>query len=302
MELRQELTHSNQTLSPIFWSRLKSELSFPLLVHVMAPGAYCVLKWGHPIFRKVAQQRYLSTPERIMHCHQTLCRYFLDTKLRNVFHPSDPSDQETSKECDYFNPRNLLELPLNLVETGQSRALIGRLTNLEWMRLKIESVGVSEVLRDFALLFDKLPHSEESDLIGQLRILQEIIGCCFDSIGQDASCLAQKLANHLMGIVFQSEQSRSVKLRNPKIDTKYALLIGYLKSAVHSLTPPNLIPLSPSNARIGSEFVYELSNHFGAITCIRIKDTNDKKGMLLLTSSDDCTVRLWDLNLGLFYN
>ena len=251
---------------------------------------------------------YLSTPDKIMHYHKLLSEFHLNSKLKNVFQlePSilDPSDHITAKECGYYNPRNMLELPLNLVETGQTRVLIGLLTDLDWLRLKIESIGIFELLRDFALLFDKLPSNEESDLIRQLRILKECMQNSYNSIGRNPSCLPQKLTNHLMAFVFQSEpiKDSALKLRNPDVDTKYSLLIGLLKSAINSLIPPALIPLSPSNENIGTEFVYEFCNHRDAITCIRIKETNERRGMLVMTSSKDSTIRLWELKTGISIN
>ena len=255
----------------------------------------------------MAQKRYLSTSDKTMHYHKLLSEFHLNSKLKNVFQlePSviGPSDLMTTKECPYFNPRNMLELPLNLIETRQTRVLIGLLTDLDWLRLKIESIGIFELLRDFALLFEKLPSSEESDLIRQLRILRECMLNSYNSIGRNPDCLPQKLTNHLMAFVFQGDpiQESSLELRNPDSDIKYSLLIGLLKSAMHSLMPPALIPLSPSNEHIGTELMYEFCNHKDAITCIRIKETNCHNGMLVMTSSKDCTVRLWELKTGIFY-
>ena len=307
LKLRQELTpnsNQNQRISPIFWARLKLELKFPFLVHILAPGSYCVIRWGHSIFRNVAQQRYLSTPDKIMYYHKLLAEFHLNTKLKNlhkldlksIFH----SNAIFTEECDYFNPRNMLELPLHLVETGQTRVLNGLLTDLRWLMLKIESVGVFELLKDFAFLFDNLPSNKESELIGQLRILKEVLQKSSNSIGRDPKSLPQKLTSHFMAFVFTSEpiKSSGYRLRNPKIDTKYALLIGLLKSAQNLLAPPNLIPLSPSNERVGSEFVYDFCNHRDEITCIRIKDTNVTTGMLVLSSSKDTTLKLWELATG----
>ncbi|KAI6649186.1 NACHT and WD repeat domain-containing protein 1-like [Oopsacas minuta] len=307
LELKQELTPNssqNQRISPIFWARLKLELSFPFLVHVVAPGSYCVIRWSHSIFRNVAQQRYLSTPEKIMYYHKLMADYYQNTKLKNVFQLEPTSVAHSNavitEECAYFNPRNMLELPLHLVETGQTRVLIGLLTNLRWLMLKIESMGTFEILKDFSLLFDKLPSNEESDLIGQLRILKEALQNSYNSIGRDPKCLPQILTNHLMAFVFKNEpiKDSGLKLRNPKIDTKYSLLIGLIKSAMNSFEPPNFIPLSPGNDEIGTEFVYEFCNHRDEITCIRIKDTNESNGMLVLSSSIDSTLKLWELKTG----
>ena len=307
LKLRQELTpnsNQNQRISPIFWARLKLELKFPFLVHLMAPGLYCVIKWGHPIFKNVAQQRYLSSPDKIMYYHKLMADYHLNTKLKNL-HVLDPNsifhgNTVFTEECEYFNPRNMLELPLHLVETGQTRVLIGLLTDLRWLMLKIESIGIFELLKDFDFLFDNLPSNKESELIGQLRILKEVLQNSYNSIGRDPNCLPQKLTSHLMAFVFKSEpmKSSALRLRNPKIDTKYAILIGLLKSAQILLSPPNLIPLSPSNERIGSEFVYDFCNHRDEITCIRIKDTNATIGILVLSSSKDTTLKLWELKTG----
>ena len=311
LELRKTLSHKtnwNQRISPIYWARLKLELSFPFLVHVLAPGCYCVIRWGHPIFRNVAQQRYLSTPEKIMYYHKLLSEFHLKSELRNVYqlepNASDLIDHVTTKECAYFNPRNMLELPNNLLETGQTRTLIGLLTNLDWLRLKIESMGIFELLRDFTLLFDKLPSSEESNLIRQLRILRECMLNSYNSIGRNPNCLPQILTNHLMAFVFHRDtiQESSIKLRNPESDTKYTLLIGLLRSAMHSFAPPALIPLSPSNETIGTEFMYDFCNHRDAITCIRIKETSCLKGMLVISSSKDCTIKLWELKTGISIN
>ena len=236
--------------------------------------------------------------------HRLMADYHLNSRLRNL-HILDPksvyhSNAVFTEECEYFNPRNMLELPLHLVETGQTRVLIGLLTDLRWLMLKIESIGIFELLKDFAFLFDNLPSNKESELICQLRILKEALQISYNSIGRDPKCLPQKLTSHFMAFVFKSEpmKSSSLRLRNPKIDTKYALLIGLLKSAQNLLTSPNLIPLSPSNERIGSEFVYDFCNHGDEITCIRIKDTNVTIGMLVLSSSKDTTLKLWELKTG----
>ncbi|MEW6351735.1 MAG: tetratricopeptide repeat protein [Thermodesulfobacteriota bacterium] len=166
-ELRDILGSEGRLLPAALWSSLRLALGELL---VSRAGLW---EFSHEEFRNAVGRRYLSTPDLRKAAHIVLARYFSQTKT---------------------GPRRIDELPWQLVEAGQWKALKRCLTHLSifrglntderrhelisyWVRLG-ENQDVTEAYREMATAFADThpPDGELADLLNSIGYFLDLSG------------------------------------------------------------------------------------------------------------------------------
>jgi WD40 repeat protein len=159
----------------------------------------------------------------------------------------------------------LRHLVVHLHEADRNDQVRTVLLDFDWLQAKLEASDVNGLIADY----DYLPEDKD------LKVVQSAIRLSAHVLVRDPRQLAQQLIGRLLG-----NKTPSVQV--------------LLKTAAGGKAYPWFLPLSPSLTVPGGSLIRTLEGHKGVVTAVAV--TPD--GRRAVSTSNDRTVRVWDLETG----
>lgn len=187
--------------------------------------------------------------------------------------------QRIKNEGWHFCPNDgycFQHLPAHMLKAHRIGELLNLLTDLYWIRKKLDAAGFQSLMRDYADVLSVAPtapiddgwRSDLKDLKDALRLAATVLN---DSPDQLASQLIGRLAHH------PSPRIRSI-----------------LEKAAQEDKGVKLMPLMATLGRAGEYFIGSLKGHAQEVNSIKI--TPD--GRYVFSASCDATIKQWDIESG----
>jgi len=222
-----------------------------------------LIDFYHEEFRRAAESTFLTEEDARREAHGHLAKYFQ--------HKADPVGDHTWLG-DY--PRALAEFPYHLAHGLQSGPFQETLTDFRFLQAKIKAFGVYPLIADYDLATIS-GINLNVDNQAALGLIQEALRLSAHIVVHDPNQLAGQLTGRLL---WQKSQ---------EIQT-------FLKNISLAKTESWLRPLSPTLTPAGGILLRTLTGHTGFVYNVALWP---ERGWAV-SASQDCTLKVWDLETG----
>jgi WD40 repeat protein len=282
----QHMLPPNAKRIPIsLWSRLRFDLAH-YLTELAAPGTN-VLTFYHRQMAEFVRGHLLDAPLKRQQLHERLAGYF---SREYYFLESQEEQQARAKRLPPTprpaNMRKVDELPYQQIETaklsGEWEALEELLTNLLFLEAKTEAGAVFALAADFKQTLTTLPAERAQHPV--LCMLEEALLRDTLFLSRHPTALFQCLWNTCWWY-------KDASHRNESFERIKAMLISWRRQRHrHRLGNIWIRSLRPPPVPLHSGLLAVFRGHEN-----RVLDAQfSPKGIIVASSSADCTVRLWD--------
>ncbi|XP_071100167.1 uncharacterized protein [Haliotis cracherodii] len=296
-EVAGQFNLSRRRLPPLVWARLKMDLS-EYVMECLGDNMK-TLCWSHVQFADAADDRYLQQKDKAPSYHKAFAEYFMGIWVgkpkpysgsdrgvlrfvsdQPLFYEPEESLHDGSDRV--YNLRKINELPHHLVRSQQMELLKNEtLCNFEWVLAKLCGTSLRAVLEEYSSVLLQEPNDTE------LKILSDTLHLSGVALQKEPRQLASQMIGRLNGIIARDlPRTAADRKRYPYLHTFVA--------QAQSSTLPSLIPSVDCLTEPGGILFDLLSGHTDPITALAL--TSD--GMRALTTSEDCTMKLWDIRTG----
>ena len=177
---------------------MKRDLLSVLLLEMSSHGSL-VNYWSHSEVSEVARERYFHDGQEIKFVHNTMADYFLNlwrdadrhfTESAMMTSPLSTEQLLPKDTSGYFNVRPYCQLSRHLYHAGRTETLHNLVIfNYNWLHLKMEALGLEDVLRDFDFIND---NNTEIELVKEALVKSGAV------IKDDINNLAAELSGNLL--------------------------------------------------------------------------------------------------------
>jgi WD40 repeat protein len=250
-------------LPVVVWSRLYFDLKLYLTERSADDAS--LLAFYHRSLSEAVIADYLAGQQK-QDRHHTLAQYFAAQALH-----MEKGEKRTP------NLRKLSEMPYQQAYGGLGDALVRTLTTFDFMQAKVSAVGPQPLIEDynFALSSSRAASKEVKGSERSLSLIQGALRLSAPILEQDLTQFPGQLTGRLLG------------LSTPEIQ-------ALLKQALKWQGSKWLRPLSPSFTPPGGALLQILTGHTLRINAVAVMPD----GQRAVTVSDDCTLKVWDLESG----
>lgn len=285
-------------LPTLLWVRLLEDMKD--LVSECKGDNVRTINWAHSEISEAAHERYLSQRDKAPSYHKALSEYFLGSLSgKSKLHSGSDkgvdcfvADQKLYTEgrrisagngsLGVHNLQTINELPYHLMRCQMTSLLKQAcLCNFEWMQARLCGTSFEVLLEDYESALTVETNDPE------LSLLYEALFLSSRALQREP----RQLASQLVGRLY-----RCVSADNPvapgdpmKYPNLHILLAAIKRSPVPSLIPSVGCLVEPG----GIQF-HLLSGHTKPVTSV----TLISDGIQALTTSEDGTMKLWDIRVG----
>ncbi|XP_067654406.1 uncharacterized protein [Haliotis asinina] len=296
-EVSGQFSLPRRRLPPLIWARLKMDLS-EYVMECLGDNMK-TLCWSHAQFCDAADDRYLLQRDKAPSYHKSFAEYFMGKWVSKpkpysgndrgvlrfvsdqpLFYEPEESLHDGSDRV--YNLRKINELPFHLVRSQQMELLKNEtLCNFEWVLAKLCGTSLRAVLEEYSRVLLLEPNDAE------LKILSDTLHLSGFALQKEPRQLASQMIGRLNGIIARDLPKTAADRK------RYPYLHTFVAQA-QSSSLPSLIPSVDCLTEPGGILFDLLSGHTDPITALTL--TSD--GMRALTTSEDCTMKLWDIRTG----
>lgn len=279
------------------WYRVRKELA--LYIKEIKADNVKTLQWSHTHFYEAASERYLLQRDRAPSYHKAMSEYFLGTwaskpkpypgndkgVLRYVSEQPfywEPKDANKDGSMRVYNLRKINELPHHLLLSNQNQLYKSEtMCNFEWVLAKLCGTSLRSLVEDYHIGLEMEPSDRD------IKLLSDTLQLAGTAIMRDPRQLAGQVVGRLQGIINRDIPSTS---GDPP---RYPFLHTMVADAKNTSIPA-LIPSIGCLTEPGGILYDLLSGHTKPITAV----TTTTDAQRALTSSEDNTLKVWDLKSG----
>ncbi|XP_059577275.1 NACHT domain- and WD repeat-containing protein 1 [Alligator mississippiensis] len=270
----------------VLWMKIQKDFG-EHLVEQRSENTY-VFSWAHSFLKHICMERYLKTCDLQLSLHAAFADYYLGHKAPKINGEMTTSQplawvlKKESKVSYVFNLRKLVGTSYHLIKSNNIPMLITEcLFNYEFLLHKACALSVISIEEDL-----KAAASVERTLL-DLNLLSETLKLSKKVLLKDPYQLASQLIGRLHQIV---AADKPVAPGDPK---KYQHLPALLSQCQESSTPV-LVPSTTCLLAPGGLLCELLPGHMDKITAV----AETQKDLMVVTASQDGTLKYWDLNTG----